>query len=84
MIKNFFKIETAYKFEWNDLRCLITIVNVVLIIIFGLSVSWFGLAVALIGVVKDLTIDRHISGLLMHLANVTLNVYFLMIYYSII
>ena len=47
MIKNWFGIETPYRFEWNDVRCGITILNVVLIMLFGLQVSWFGLAIAL-------------------------------------
>lgn len=83
-MKKFFRIEEGYKFEWNDLRCFITVVNVVLIMIYGFSISWFGLAVASIGIVKDLTTDRKINGLLMHLANVGLNVYFLLMYYKII
>ena len=76
-MKKFFGIETPYRFEWNDLRCFVTIINVVLIMIYGLSIAWFGLAVALVGIVKDLTTDHKINGLLMHLANVVLNVYFL-------
>lgn len=80
-IKDFFKIEASYRFEYNDLRALITVINVILIMIFGLSIAWFGLAVALIGVVKDLKIDRHINGLVMHLASVALNVYFLILLY---
>ena len=80
-LKKFFKLETPYKFEWNDLRCFVTVINVVLIITYGLSISWFGLFVALVGVVKDLTKDRRINGLLMHLANVALNVYFLYLLY---
>ena len=76
-MKKFFGIETPYRFTWNDLRCFVTIVNVVLIMIYGLSIAWFGLAVALVGVVKDLTTDHKINGLLMHLANIVLNVYFL-------
>lgn len=83
-MKKFFRIEEDYKFEWNDLRCFITVINVILIMIYGLSISWFGLAVASIGVIKDLTTDRRVNGLLMHLANVTLNVYFLLTYYKII
>lgn len=83
-MKNFFKIEDTYKFEWNDLRCFITIINVILIMIYGLSIAWFGLAIALVGVIKDLTTDRRINGLLMHLANVALNVYFLLAFYNII
>ena len=77
--KEFFKIEGGYTFEYNDLRALITVVNVILIMIYGLSIAWFGLAVAGIGVIKDLTIDRRINGLVMHLANVALNLYFIIL-----
>ena len=76
-MKKFFGIEDGYKFEWNDLRAFITVINVVLIMIYGLSIAWFGLAVAVVGVVKDLTTDRKINGLVMHLANVALNIFFL-------
>ncbi len=81
-MKNFFRIESGYKFEWNDLRCFITVVNVILIMMYGLSIAWFGLGVAVIGVIKDLTTDRRINGLIMHLANASLNIYFLLIYYG--
>lgn len=83
-MKKFFRIEEGYKFEWNDLRCFITIINVILIMMYGLSIAWFGLAVALIGIVKDLTTDHRVNGLLMHLANLALNVYFLFAYYGIV
>ncbi len=83
-MKRFFKLEKGYRFEWNDLRCFITVINVILVMIYGLSISWFGLSVAVIGIVKDLTIDRRINGLLMHCANLALNVYFLLVYYGVI
>ena len=44
-----------YKFEWNDLRAVTTLVNVVLIMIYGLSISWFGLVLAILGIIKDVT-----------------------------
>lgn len=81
-MKEFFKITEPYKFEWNDLRCFITVINVILIMIYGLSIAWFGLAVAFVGVIKDLTTDRRINGLLMHLSNVALNAYFLIMLYG--
>ena len=81
-IKQFFKIDEPYRFEWNDLRCLTTIVNVVLIMFFGLSIAWFGLGIALVGLIKDFMSDRHINGILMHLAGVALNIYFLILYYG--
>lgn len=80
-MKEFFRVNEPYRFEWNDLRAFITVINVVLIMIYGLSIAWFGLAVALIGIVKDLTVDRRINGLIMHLANVALNIYFLVVLY---
>lgn len=80
-VKEFFRIEESYKFEYNDLRCAITVINVILIMIFGLSIAWFGLAVALVGVIKDLKVDRHINGLVMHLSSVALNIYFLILLY---
>ena len=80
-MKKFFRVNEPYRFEWNDLRAFITVINVVLIMIYGLSIAWFGLAIALIGVIKDLTVDRRINGLIMHLATVALNIYFLVVLY---
>ena len=81
-MKKFFNIEGSYKFEWNDLRCLGMVVNVMLIMCFGLSISWFGLGIAIIGLVKDFTSDRRINGIVMHFASAVLNIYFLILYFS--
>ena len=78
-MKKIFNISEPYKFEYNDLRCFITIVNVILIMVYGLSIAWFGLVVAGIGVVKDLTIDKKVNGFLMHSANIILNFYFILL-----
>lgn len=80
-MRRFFKIEKTYEFEWNDVRALITLVNVLLIMHFGLSISWFGLAIAVFGLVKDLTGHRHINGIVMHGASVLLNLHFLNMYF---
>ena len=81
-MKKFFGISAPYKFEYNDLRAFITILNVGLVILFGLAISWFGLIVAFVGMIKDLKLDRKINGLLMHFANFVLNVYFLVLLYK--
>lgn len=78
-MRNYFNLTAPYKFEYNDLRCLVTVINVILIMVYGLSIAWFGLAVAVIGVVKDLAVDHRINGLIMHLANVALNIYFILL-----
>ncbi len=79
-MKEFFRIEKPYEFEWNDLRAGITAINVILIMIFGLSVAWFGLAIAVFGLVKDLTGTRHINEIVMHSMSIVLNLYFINIY----
>ena len=67
-----------YKFEWNDLRACVTLINVILIMVYGLSIAWFGLAVAIVGVIKDCTEKEfRWNSLIMHLSNVILNVFFL-------
>ena len=80
-MRKYFGLNNKYKFEWNDLRAFITVINVILIMVYGLSIAWFGLAVAIIGVIKDLAVDHRINGLVMHLASVALNVYFLITLY---
>jgi len=66
-----------YKFEYNDLRAVITVINVFLIMKYGLSIAWFGLMVAFIGIIKDVTVDKKWNGFIMHMANATLNIFFL-------
>ena len=83
-MKDFFKIEKKYSFEWNDLRSLLTIANVILIMHYGLSFIWLGLIIASVGIVKDLTTDHRINSLIIHLANTILNFYFLLRFYEII
>ena len=65
------------KFEWNDLRAFITVINVLLIMKFGLSIAWFSLGVASLGLIKDITVDKKANGAIMHIANIVLNIYFL-------
>lgn len=80
-MKKFFNIETSYRFEMNDLRAVIQVINVILIMIFGLSVSWFGLALAVFGLIKDFATDRHLNSITMHTASMVLNIYFLTLLY---
>ncbi len=76
-LKQFFRIESKYKFEWNDLRAVLMFINFILIM-FNFQVgSIFGLTIAFFGIVKDFTTDRHISGIFMHLTSICLNSYFL-------
>ena len=63
-------------------RAVIQVINVALIITYGLSVAWFGLALAIFGLIKDFTTDRHINSIVMHLAGAVLNINFLIMLYG--
>lgn len=76
-MKKFFNITTPYQFEWNDLRTMLTVINVTLIILFGVAGSWFGLAIAIFGIIKELTGNRHINCLISYVATIVLNIYFI-------
>ena len=77
-MKNFLNIEKSYKFEWQDLRAFATILNVIGIILFGYTVAWLGLAIAVVGIIKDFTNNnRHLNDFLLHSATLILNIYFL-------
>jgi MFS superfamily sulfate permease-like transporter len=79
-VKKFFGIETKYKFEMNDLRALLQLINVALIVFAGFQVgAIFGLCIATLGLIKDFTTDRHINGIAMHLAGVLLNLFILFV-----
>lgn len=72
-----------YKFELGDLRALITVINVMLIIKFGLSVAWFGLVIASLGLAIDFINyfrkrdNFRVNSAVIHSANIILNVYFM-------
>ena len=80
-MRKFFNITARkYEFDYNDIRCFLTLINVVMIIIFGLSVAWIGLAIAVFGTVRDMVCEeRKINSTIQHLAMIILNLYFAMI-----
>ena len=83
MIKTFFNIDEKFRFEMNDLRALTMVINVALIMIIGFQSAWFGLSLAVCGLVKDCTNKhRHINDFLIHISGTVLNTYFLFLLYS--
>lgn len=77
-MRKFFNITAdKYIFDYNDIRCLLTLVNVILIITFGLSVAWIGLAIAVFGTIRDMVCEeRKINSTIQHLTMIVLNIYF--------
>ena len=76
-MKKFFRIEESYKFEHDDLRAFLTVLNVVLIMSFGVSVAYIGLGIALIGILKDFKGNRRINSFIIHISNAILYSYFI-------
>ena len=83
-VKKFFNIKGQFKLEWNDFRCFLTVINVFLIMTVGFEVAWFGLAISLLGFIKDLTMknERRVNSTLMHLSTIILNAYFVYLNYA--
>lgn len=78
MIKRFFNIEAEkYIFDYNDIRMILTVFNVIMIITFGLTVAYIGLAIAIFGTIRDLVIEeRKINSTVQHIMMIILNTYF--------
>lgn len=77
IIKKFFNINTSYIFDFNDIRCVLTLFNVIMIMTFGLSVAYIGLAIAIFGTIRDFICEeRKINSTIQHLAMILLNCYF--------
>ena len=80
-VKEFFNITGHYIFDYNDIRCILTIFNVTMIITFGLSVAWIGLSIAIFGTIRDMVItDRKLNSTIIHLTNIILYSYLLTIF----
>ena len=77
-MKKFFNITAdRYIFDFNDIRVALTVINVILILNFGLSIAWFGLAIAIFGTIRDIVYEeRRINSTVQHLAMIVLNTYF--------
>ena len=77
-MKKFFNITAdRYIFDFNDIRVALTVINVILILNFGLSIAWFGLAIAVFGTIRDIVYEeRRINSTIQHLAMIVLNAYF--------
>ena len=79
-VKKFFNIKSGYSFEYNDLRCVVMLVNVLLIMTFGLAVAKIGLAIAIYGTIRDLIYEEiKVNSVIMYISTIMLNCYFVSI-----
>ena len=54
------------KIEWNDIRALLSVLNLGAFLYFGKSLAIFGVCVAILGLMKDYFVDKKISGAVLH------------------
>jgi len=69
-----------YTFEMNDIRAIWQVLNVILVMQFGLVISWFGLGLATAGLIGDFlkpAQDKRLNSFIMHGAGMVLNAYLL-------
>ena len=82
-MKERFNITEPFRFEWDDLVAFIQLINVILIISLGLVAAWFGLAIAVIGIIEDFFQHKHINCIIMRITMIVLNIHFLRMYYLV-
>lgn len=76
---NYFKLNYKYKFELNDVRAILTLINIALIIALKINITWLVVLIALLGLYKDIVIDKRLNGIIIHLSNIVLNIYILLL-----
>ena len=74
-------IEKQNKFKWelNDLRALMTIMNVIGVIVFGFIACYLALSIAIIGLIRDIIEKKKINSYIIHISNCILNIYLMML-----
>lgn len=75
-MKKFFNIVNPYKFERMDAAAFFTVLNTIAIIVWNCG-AYIGLPVNVIGLWLDLRNRPHINNVIMRLALIVMNIYFL-------
>lgn len=83
-MKNHFELNAPYHFEWNDIFAPANLINTILVIMFGLVASWFGLAICVACIIDDIFEVRRINLTCLHASIAILNIYFLLMFYQVI
>lgn len=76
-LKRFFRIDSAYRFEYGDFSALMTVLNVALLIFVGTIGAWVGLANATTNMGYALRSNRKINLVVTYGALFVLNLYYI-------
>ena len=68
-----------YKFDLNDIRAGFTVLNLVLVILFGAAGCLLGFCIALVGVIRDIVKKKKVNSYIIHISNCILNIYLMIL-----
>lgn len=69
-----FELTTPYKFELNDLRAVLSIMNLWSIVARNEALIFICVLTAAFGIVNDIIFNRRINGLVIHFSTLAINI----------
>lgn len=73
-MKKFFELDQPYKFEINDIRAFLSILNLWSIVGNHKAFIFICLLCAAFGVINDVAFNRRLNGLIIHFSSLLLNI----------
>ena len=69
-----FELTTPYKFELNDLRAILSVINLWSIVARNETLIFICVLTAVFGIVNDIIFNRRINGLVIHFSTLAINI----------
>ena len=69
-----FELTTPYKFELNDLRAILSVINLWSIVTRNETLIFICVLTAVFGIVNDIIFNRRINGLVIHFSTLAINI----------
>lgn len=69
-----FELTTPYKFEINDIRALLSLLNLWSIVTKNEALLFVCVLAAAFGVINDVAFNRRINGLIIHFSTLVINI----------
>jgi len=73
-MKKFFKLDKPYEFDINDIRAILSIINLWSIVVKNNIMIFVCVLLAAFGVINDVAFNRRINGLVIHFSSLLINI----------
>ena len=73
-MKKFFQLDKPYKFEINDIRAILSIINLWSIVGKNRIMIFVCVLLAGFGVINDVAFNRRLNGLIIHFSSLLINI----------